>query len=225
MSLEMACSFQRNGFSMSIDISVGDGSVLVITGDNGSGKTTTLDLIAGLLACANGRIAIDGMVVDDAASGRFVQPEHRKVATVFQGGGLFPHLDVAGNVTFGRGRSLRHTDDFARVVETFDLGTLLSRRPHQLSGGQRQRVALARAFLSPSRVMLLDEPTTSLDADSREATRDLMARLFAAYEGTVVLVTHDMARDNILATHTARVEVDAERTAARLEVRDDRVAG
>lgn len=225
MSIAMTCTIRRGFFTLDVDLAVGDGSVLVVTGENGSGKTTTLDLVAGLVACGEGRIEIDGVAVDDSSMGRFVQPEHRNVATVFQGGGLFPHLSVADNVTFGRGRALRGGADYNRVVEEFDLGSLLSRRPGELSGGQRQRVSLARAFLSPSRVLLLDEPTTFLDTDSRDAVRELMSRNFATYPGVVVLVTHDEAEATMFATHTARVEVDAARTRARLQVRDDRVAG
>lgn len=208
MSLEMKCRFDRDDFSIDVDLSVASGCVLGVAGENGSGKTTTLDMIAGLLPCTTGSIAVDGEVVDDAATGRFVQPEHRGVATVFQGGGLMPHLSVERNLVFGRGRAQRATARFDEIVDAFDLRDLLSRKPHELSGGQRQRASLARAFLSPSRVLLLDEPTTFLDAGSRGAIRRLMKEWFATYEGTVVLVSHDPGEIDELADIAAQVKLD-----------------
>jgi len=207
MSLAMHCRFVRETFSIDVDVSVGSGCVLGIGGENGSGKTTTLDMIAGLLPCTSGSISIDDSVVDDSETGTFVQPEHRGVATVFQGGGLLPHLSVAGNLTFGRGRALRASPRFDEIVDAFDLRGLLRRRPNELSGGQRQRASLARAFLSPSRVLLLDEPTTFLDTDSRNAIRRLMKDWFDAYEGTVVLVSHDTSEIDELADVALRMDV------------------
>lgn len=191
MSLSMRCRLDRGSFSIDIDLSVPSGCVLGVSGENGAGKTSTLDMIAGLLPCTTGTISIGNTVVDDSALGVFVQPEHRGIATSFQGGGLLPHLSVARNVLFGRGRPLRSSTRFDDVTDAFDLGELLDRKPHELSGGQRQRVSLARAFLAPSRVLLLDEPTTFLDAESRVDMRRRMREWFATYEGVVVLVSHD----------------------------------
>ena len=207
MSLTMRCRFVRDAFSINVDVSAASGCVIGIAGENGSGKTTTLDMVAGLLACTSGSITIDGDVVDDSEAGAFVQPEHRGVATVFQGGGLLPHLSVERNLTFGRGRALRSTTRFDDVVAAFDLRELMHRTPIELSGGQRQRVSLARALLSPSRILLLDEPTTFLDVDSRTTIRRLMKDWFNAYEGTIVLVSHDSAEIENLADVALRVNV------------------
>lgn len=214
MSLAMTCRLQRTDFVLEIDVEAASGAVLGVSGENGSGKTTTLDIIAGLIPCTSGTVSIDERVVDDSESGTFVQPELRGVATVFQGGGLLPHLSVERNIIFGRGRNLRASTRFDELVSAFDLTTFLTRKPHELSGGQRQRVALARAFLSPSRVILLDEPTTHLDVDSRLTVRRMMADLFATYEGTVVLVSHDPSEINELAAVTSRIVMTRNATTA-----------
>jgi ABC-type sulfate/molybdate transport systems ATPase subunit len=214
MSLEMRCRFVREAFSIEVDLSIASRGVLGVAGENGSGKTTTLDMIAGLLPCTSGSIVIDDEAVDDESTGRFVQPEHRGVATVFQSGGLLPHLSVERNLIFGRGRTLRASSRFDDIVEAFDLRALLAREPRDLSGGQRQRASLARAFLSPSRVLLLDEPTTFLDADSREVVRRLMKEWFAVYEGVVVLVSHDADEVDALADRSVRVRVSRGTTTA-----------
>jgi molybdate transport system ATP-binding protein len=218
MSVELACRLERQSFVLDVRLSIPSAAVLAIRGENGSGKSSTLDMISGLVPCTSGSIRIDGEIVDDSSTGGFIQPEHRGVATVFQGGGLFPHLTVEANIRFGRGRNLSTSHHFEDLIDTFDLGDLLRRKPPQLSGGQRQRVALARAFLSPSRVLLLDEPTTFLDAQSRAAIRGLMKRHVNAYEGVVVLVSHDEGEINELATAVTGVDVTrGETTMARID--------
>lgn len=193
MSLTMQCRLERGAFSLDVDLTVPSRGVIGIVGENGSGKTSTLDMIAGLLPCTSGTIMIDDVVVDDSTKNVFVQPEHRQTATVFQGGCLLPHLTVERNVILGRGRDFRSTERFDDIVQAFDLSDLLRRRPHELSGGQRQRVSLARAFLAPSRVLLLDEPMTFLDVESRTQLRHLMKDWFSTYVGVVVLISHDDA--------------------------------
>ena len=217
MSLEINCQLQRDNFNLKVHLTVAPGVVLAITGENGSGKTSTLDMIAGLLACTTGKISLNGKVFDDSTTNRFVQPEKRGVSTVFQGGGLFSHMTVEKNVTFGRGAAFRNTPRFDSAVEQFNLTGLLSRKPSTLSGGQRQRVALARAFLAPSEILLLDEPTTSLDATSRVEVRSAMKTLFETYNGVVVLVSHDADEIAELATNVVRITISrGENTAAVL---------
>lgn len=217
MSLEINCQLRRDQFNLEVHLTVAPGAVLAITGENGSGKTSTLDMIAGLLACTTGKVSLNGRVFDDSTTNQFVQPEKRSVSTVFQGGGLFSHMTVEKNIVFGRGAAYRNTPRFDSAVEQFDLAGLLSRKPSTLSGGQRQRVALARAFLAPSEILLLDEPTTSLDATSRDEVRSAMKTFFETYNGVVILVSHDDAEIAELATNVAQITISrGENTTATL---------
>jgi molybdate transport system ATP-binding protein len=143
-----------------------EGSAAVL-GPSGAGKTTLLLALAGLRH-AEGRVALDGEVLQDSATGRFVPPERRRLGWVPQSGALFPHLPVRTNLIFGRARPGRRppADLVAEAEElaaALDLGPLLDRYPSSLSGGERRRVALARALLARPRLLLLDEPTTGLD--------------------------------------------------------------
>jgi len=212
VSIKIDCLLERNNFKLDVQLEVEPRSVLAITGENGSGKTSTLDMISGLLACTEGKILLNDKVFDDATTGEFLQPEFRGVSTVFQGGSLFNHLSVARNITFGRGIALKDSSRFHEVVAQFNLESLLSYKPSTLSGGQRQRVALARAFLAPSDVLLLDEPTTSLDVNSREGVLKTMQNFFKAYDGVVILVSHDGAEIAELATQVAKIEVSPGKT-------------
>ena len=207
MSLKINCQLRRDNFNLEVHLAVESGAVLAITGENGSGKTSTLDMIAGLLACTTGKISLNDRVFDDSTTNQFMQPELRGVSTVFQGGCLFSHMSVEKNVIFGRGAALRNTPRFDSAVEQFNLASLLRRKPSTLSGGQRQRMALALAFLAPSEILLLDEPTTSLDATSRDEVRSAMKTFFETYNGVVVLVSHDDAEIAELATSVARITI------------------
>ena len=208
MTLNMQCTFDRAHFTLHADVSVASQEVLAITGSNGSGKTTALLLIAGLLSISSGRIELDGQLCDGDT---FVQPEDRHVGMLFQNGALFPHLTVSQNIIFGlRARGV-HKDDALRramgTMEKLDIHTFAKKRPHELSGGQQQRVALARTLVTQPQILLLDEPTTALDTDARAATLELLAQTFAQFAGPVILVSHDSRDIQKLATTEARIEV------------------
>lgn len=208
MTLNMQCTFNRAQFTLHADVSVAPQEVLAITGSNGSGKTTALLLIAGLLSISSGRIELDGQLCDGDT---FVQPEDRHVGMLFQNGALFPHLTVSQNIIFGlRARGV-HKDEALRramgTMEKLDIHTFAKKRPHELSGGQQQRVALARTLVTQPQILLLDEPTTALDTDARAATLELLAETFAQFAGPVILVSHDLRDIQKLATTEARIEV------------------
>ncbi|MEI6743435.1 MAG: ATP-binding cassette domain-containing protein [bacterium] len=208
MTLNMQCTFSRQQFTLHADVSVASREVLAITGSNGSGKTTALLLIAGLLNISSGRIELDGQICDGDT---FVQPEDRHVGMLFQDGALFPHLTVIQNIAFGlRARGVRKDEALSRAMgtmEKLDIHTFAEKRPHELSGGQQQRVALARTLVTQPKILLLDEPTTALDASARAATLDLLAEVFSQFTGPVVLVSHDSRDIQKLATTEARIEV------------------
>jgi iron(III) transport system ATP-binding protein len=162
-----------------------------VLGPSGCGKTTLLRVVAGFLRPDDGQVWLGDELV--AGPGVWVAPERRGLGYVAQEGNLFPHLDVAANITYGLTRQQRRAR--ARVGELLEIvglsGDLASRRPDQLSGGQQQRVALARALARQPDVVLLDEPFSALDAELRVATREAVAAAIAHEHATVVLVTHD----------------------------------
>jgi iron(III) transport system ATP-binding protein len=173
-----------------VDLDVEDGGILAVLGPSGCGKTTLLRLIAGFLAPDAGTVSIDGAIVADKH--RSVPTRRRDIGLVPQEGALFPHLDVAANITFGLSR---HERSGPRVLELMDLlelpRDLAHRRPAELSGGQQQRVAVARALAPNPRVLLLDEPFSSLDATLRSSTGRSVVNAIRASKATAVLVTHD----------------------------------
>ncbi|HEY8601490.1 MAG TPA: ABC transporter ATP-binding protein [Thermomicrobiales bacterium] len=186
-----------------IDLRVPAGSLTVILGPSGCGKTTLLRLIAGFERPDCGTIVLGGQTVCDARQS--LPPERRQIGYVAQEGALFPHLNVAANITFGlSSRERRAQHRVAELLALVELDAALAQRyPHELSGGQQQRVALARALAPRPRVVLLDEPFSALDAGLREGTRRAVAHALAAAGATAILVTHDQAEALSLATQVA----------------------
>ena len=170
-----------------VDLEVPDGSTTAILGASGSGKTTLLRLVAGFDQIDAGTVSIGGRTMDDGH--HFTRAQDRGVGYVPQEGALFPHLTVAGNIGFGVPR--RQRDRVADLITMVGLDGLARRYPHELSGGQQQRVALARALAIRPRVVLLDEPFSSLDATLRTSLRRDMARVLAETGTTALVVTHD----------------------------------
>jgi len=170
-------------------------------GASGAGKTSLINMIAGLLRPDRGVITLDGETLDDTSTGAHVPPHRRRIGYVFQDARLFPHLNVRQNLDYGR-RMNRLADDPAqrsRVTDLLDIGSLMDRRPGQLSGGERQRVALGRALLSKPRLLLMDEPLGSLDEGRKVEILPYLMRL--RDEGIpMVYVSHDAAELRQLAT-------------------------
>jgi iron(III) transport system ATP-binding protein len=182
-----------------LDLVVPEGTLTAILGASGSGKTTLLRVIMGFLRLDEGTIEIGGTRVAEA-SGTHLAPEKRTVGYVAQEGALYPHLNVAENVSFGLPRAERKgrgREGLRRVDEVLDLVGLGSgyarRRVHELSGGEQRRVALARALAPRPRLVLLDEPFSGLDAALRADTRQAVHRALTEEKTTAVLVTHDQA--------------------------------
>lgn len=190
-----------------IDISLTRGRTLALLGPSGCGKTTLLRLIAGLLAPTHGRVSIAGQLVADAATGTFSPPEKRNLGMVFQDYALWPHMTVAGNVSFPlemRGIDrIERRKRTARALERVGLSAYADRRPSDLSGGQQQRVAIARAIVAEPQLILFDEPLSNLDRELRENMVGELSALIASLDLTAVYVTHDHGEALTLADQVA----------------------
>jgi multiple sugar transport system ATP-binding protein len=194
----------RHGKRLVIDrlgLDAAHGELLVLAGPSGSGKSTLLRALAGLIDIDGGRIVLDGVRIEHLAPGR------RAVGLLFQEAALLPHLDVLDNLAFGlRARGMRRREAGLRaqaVAETLGLTPLLARKPQQLSGGERQRVALGRALLREPRLLLLDEPLSSLDAPLRTRLRSEIIDLHRRLGSVTLYVTHDQAEALALADRIA----------------------
>jgi molybdate transport system ATP-binding protein len=179
-----------------------EGRVTGLFGASGAGKTSLINMIAGLLKPDRGFIAIDDETLDDTAKRVHVPPYRRRIGYVFQDARLFPHLDVSQNLDYGRRMNglARDPASEARITDLLDIGGLKDRRPGQLSGGERQRVALGRALLSKPRLLLLDEPLGSLDEGRKVEILPYLVRLRDEAGIPMVYVSHDAAELRQLAT-------------------------
>jgi len=185
-----------------------EGRVTGLFGASGAGKTSLVNMIAGLLRPDRGSIAVDDETLDDTTADVHVPAHRRRIGYVFQDARLFPHLDVRQNLDYGR-RMNRLADDPAertRVTDLLDIGSLLNRRPGQLSGGERQRVALGRALLAQPRLLLLDEPLGSLDEERKVEILPYLVRLRDEANVPMVYVSHDAGEMRQLATQVVMLK-------------------
>jgi ABC-type sugar transport system ATPase subunit len=192
-----------------IDLTVEDGSFVVLVGPSGCGKSTLLRSIAGLEPVMSGSMTIAGKIVNN------LPPAQREIAMVFQSYALYPHMDVYNNMAFGlkfaktpKAEIDVRVNEAARILQ---LEALLKRRPRELSGGQRQRVAIGRAIVRKPQVFLFDEPLSNLDAALRINTRVEIAKLHKMLKATIVYVTHDQVEamtlaDKIVVMNKGRIE-------------------
>jgi len=216
MTVSADFTSRRGAFELDFAATLQPGVVVAIIGPNGAGKSTLLRTLAGLSAVDTGSVRIDDVVVDDGRS--FVPTQDRAVGVVFQDYALFPHLTVLENVAFGpRARRTSKHAARARALDALDrlgVADLADRRTADISGGQAQRVALARALVTEPRLLLLDEPLSALDAETREAVRTELDVTLAGFDGCTVLVTHDpldalLLADRVIVLEGGRIVQDA----------------
>jgi ABC-type Fe3+/spermidine/putrescine transport system ATPase subunit len=186
-----------------VSLEIEEGERIVILGPSGCGKTTFLRMVAGFLAPDSGSLSIEGEIV--ARDGRIVKPpEQRGLGMVFQDLALWPHLSVKGNIDFGlKAKGLPRKERQQRIREMLDLVGLAGqehRKPSDLSGGQQQRVALARALVLEPRILLMDEPLSSLDQELNIRMRKEILRLQKKSGVTLLYVTHNPAEASDIAT-------------------------
>jgi molybdate transport system ATP-binding protein len=197
--------------------------VTALFGPSGAGKTSVVNMIAGLLTPDRGSIALDDTVLFDAAAAIDVPPHRRRIGYVFQEGRLFPHLSVRQNLDYGRRMSGRPRDakEFERIAKLLDIVALLDRRPRLLSGGERQRVAVGRALLTQPRLLLLDEPLASLDAGHKREILPYLVRLRDDAGIPIVYVSHLSAEVRRIATTVVRLDAGQIVATGGLELLDD----
>jgi molybdate transport system ATP-binding protein len=206
--LKVAAVKRRDGFTLRAEFAAPTPGIVALFGRSGSGKTTTIDIIAGLLAPDEARVELDGTVLEETRTGVCIPAERRRIGYVFQNARLFPHFSVLGNLQYGQKRAdgESHAIQLDRVVSLLALESLLQRRPHQLSGGERQRVSLGRALLSQPRLLLLDEPLASLDVARREEVLPYLELLRDNLSIPMVYVSHQFDEVLRLATHVVLMD-------------------
>jgi molybdate transport system ATP-binding protein len=210
MSLSIDVLVRRGPFDLRAAVEAAPGETVALLGPNGSGKSTLVHAVAGLVPPSEGRVSLDGEVLDDASRRVHRHPRARPVGVVFQDLRLFPHLTAVENVAFplrAAGVPRSKARERARsLLAELGLTARGTGRPPDLSGGEAQRVALARALAGNPRLLLLDEPLSALDVRARREIRSLLRRILAGFEGIRFLVTHDPVEAMMLADRLVLLE-------------------
>lgn len=201
MTLSVALSHAFPGFALDVAFEAPPG-LTALFGRSGSGKTTVVNAVAGLLRPDRGRISVDGRVLCDTAAGLWLPPHRRRMGYVFQEGRLFPHMTVRQNLLYGRRFApvAAPGPTFDAVVALLGIGALLDRRPGTLSGGEKSRVAIGRALLSKPALLLLDEPLAALDEARKDEILPYLERLRDETSVPILYVSHSVAEVARLAT-------------------------
>lgn len=207
MTLEVSLRHSFGAFAIDVAFTAPPG-ITVLFGRSGSGKTTIVNAVAGLLRPEGGRIAMDGRPLTDVSGGVFLPPHRRRIGYVFQEGRLFPHLTVRRNLGYGAWFAPRGAwrEEFGRIVEMLGIGPLLERRPGALSGGEKSRVALGRALLSAPEMILADEPLAALDEARKAEILPYFERLRDETPIPILYVSHSASEVARLATTVVALE-------------------
>jgi len=196
------------------------GRTTALFGPSGAGKTTIVNLVAGLLAPDRGRIVVGDKALFDSSTHVNIPPHQRHIGYVFQEGRLFPHLTVRGNLDYGRFMNglARDGDEEQRIIDLLDISHLLNRRPGSLSGGERQRVAIGRALLTRPQLLLLDEPLASLDAPRKHEILPYLVIMRDDVVVPMIYVSHRAEEVKQIANEVVRIEAGQVAASGGLEL-------
>ncbi|WP_099203044.1 ATP-binding cassette domain-containing protein [Miniphocaeibacter massiliensis] len=190
-----------NHFNLDMNFEVDD-EILVLQGNSGSGKTTTLNIISGLMKSERGYILLNNKVVVDTEKKVFVKVRDRKIGYVFQDFALFPNMNVEKNIKF----SIENEEIYKEIIELLKIEHLLKSYPSEISGGEKQRVALARTLVTNPEVLLLDEPFSALDSNLKNELYDEFRNIIKGLNIPTILITHNEKEAEILGDRLLHIE-------------------
>ena len=195
-------------FELEVDISLSNG-ILALIGPSGAGKTTILQCVAGLQTPSWGEISINDKIVFSSEHGVDIPIRNRRIGYVFQDYALFPHMTVEKNVDYGKPKKENNSNKVltvSKVLEMLKIEHLRNRYPNQISGGEKQRVALARALITEPELLLLDEPLSALDHDTRSTVQQELLILQAQWKIPFIIVTHDVKEAEMLGDQIIKLD-------------------
>lgn len=192
--ITLSLNVDHKPFQLRVNETIPSSGITAVFGRSGAGKTSLIDAISGLVKPESGQIALGSKVLFDSAANIDLAPERRRIGYVFQEARLFPHMSVEKNLKYGQPNENRAK--FEEVTELLGIEHLLKRHPAALSGGEKQRVAIGRALLSEPELLIMDEPTASLDGPRRQELIQYLLRLAASLNIPVLYVSHSL--DEIL---------------------------
>jgi molybdate transport system ATP-binding protein len=218
--LDVSIRKKQGEFTLDIRFSTSENGVTALFGNSGVGKTSVINMIAGLVRPDQGRIAANGRVLFDSEKRIDIPPEKRRIGYIFQDGRLFPHLCVRSNLVYGM-KLTPHSKRFVQfdqVVDLLGIESLLDRRPAKLSGGEKQRVAIGRALLSSPSLLLMDEPLASLDSSRKAEVLPFIAGICREFKLPILYVSH--CPDEIISLADNLVLMDSGRVIASGNIKE-----